>query len=93
MTYDILYFSHPICGVCQALKPKIKSILLEKYPNVSFREIRIDEEKELAARHFAFIAPVLLLMADQKEVARLAGVMSLYQIESILERNVLTSIR
>lgn len=80
-----LYISRPNCGVCQALLPKVET-LLEDFPEIRAAYINADYVEEIAGRLSIFTVPVLLLFVDGKEVLREARFVHLDQLQDKLEK-------
>ena len=66
----LLYVSAPRCNVCDALKPKIKSLFQERFPKVALYEADVAQIPQLAGRFNIMSAPAILLFFDGKEFAR-----------------------
>ena len=82
----LLYFTGKQCGVCQALKPKLRKMIETDFSQyVSLVDIDVEEEQLLAAQHIVFTLPVLIIQFDDKEVKRFAGAFGLHQVRNYLE--------
>jgi len=66
----VLYFSTPECNVCKILKPKLRNILDEEFPELKFAYINCSEAKELAAQNQIFAVPTILFLFEGKETLR-----------------------
>ncbi|MRI58585.1 MAG: thioredoxin [Epsilonproteobacteria bacterium] len=66
----LLYISAPNCNVCEALKPKIRSLFERRFPKITLYEANIAHTPELAGRFNIMSAPAILLFFDGKEFAR-----------------------
>lgn len=84
-TMNLLYFGNTTCGVCVDLKPKIKD-MLEKYPQIEFMEVDVNQSVKLAADFSIFTIPVVIVYAEGKEVIREARYLSVADIDSRIER-------
>jgi thioredoxin-like negative regulator of GroEL len=84
MEIELWYFSHDECGVCKVLKPKVITLLKEKFPEVRMKNIDIRKEPTVAAQNLVFTLPVVLLRADNKENFRFVRSFSIYEIEEKL---------
>ena len=83
---QIDFFSGPDCGVCIALKPKIKALVDQKFPHVSFNEIDITQQPEVAAQNMVFTLPVLIIKVDNREYYRFARSFSVFDVETKIQR-------
>jgi len=83
---EVCFFSGKDCTVCHALEPKVKDLLKEKFPPVSYRSIDIKEEVVLAAQYSVFTLPVLLILIDGKEQNRFVRSFSVSEVEEKLNR-------
>lgn len=86
MKNDVLYFTSPGCSVCKVLKPKVKSLVEERYPRLKWREINIAEEREIAAQYNVFTVPVLIVELEGKEYVRLIRAFSLGEVQEKTDR-------
>lgn len=65
----VAYFSRPDCGVCTALKPKIRDIVAG-HDRAHFQYVNLDAVPEAAAQHSIFTIPGILVFVDGKETIR-----------------------
>ncbi|OJJ16807.1 hypothetical protein BKI52_33420 [marine bacterium AO1-C] len=86
MQNRVLYFTSPGCSVCKVLKPKVKSLVEARYPNLEWREINIAEEREIAAQYSVFTVPVLIIELEGKEYVRLIRAFSLDEVQEKTDR-------
>lgn len=82
----VFYFSTPDCNVCKVLKPKIISLLENKFPLMKFAYINLADAKELAAEYNVFTVPTILFYLDGKEYIRKSRNVNLYDLEHELDR-------
>jgi thioredoxin-like negative regulator of GroEL len=66
----LIYFSSTTCGVCKALKPKIKKAFEDNYPNIIQHFLDIKQSQELANSLNIFSVPSVLIFFDGKEFFR-----------------------
>ena len=83
---SVCYFSTPDCNVCKVLKPKFKTLLKDKFPNIIFAYIDISNSKELAAQNSVFTAPTIIFFFNGKELLRKSRNVNFYELENELER-------
>jgi thioredoxin len=82
----VVYFSTPDCNVCKVLKPKLKELLAEKFPEMKFAYVNCETAKELAAQQSIFSVPTILFFIDGKEFFRKSRNVNLNELSMELER-------
>lgn len=82
----VLYLSTPECSVCKVLKPKLKELLADNFPEMKFAFVDISESRELAAQNNVFTAPTILFFFEEKELMRKSRSISLQQLGNELQR-------
>ncbi|WP_430814487.1 thioredoxin family protein [Carboxylicivirga sp. RSCT41] len=83
---SLKYFSHDRCNVCKVLKPKVKQLLSEKFPKMTFDYINIEEQPSIAAQYQVFTVPTLLVYFEGKEYYRFTRNVSLGQLTDAIQR-------
>jgi len=63
----MLYFSGENCGVCKALKPKLKEAFLKHYPKMEQIEIPVEQNPKIAGQFNIFSLPTIIIYFDGKE--------------------------
>jgi thiol-disulfide isomerase/thioredoxin len=66
----VIYFSTPTCNVCKVLKPKLKEILKEDFPEMKFAYVDCEAARELAAQHQVFAVPTIQFLFEGREFIR-----------------------
>ncbi len=66
----VVYFSTPECNVCKVLKPKLKELLAEEFPEMKFAYVDLHKAQELAAQNRIFAVPTILFFFEGKELFR-----------------------
>ncbi len=66
----MLYFSGQDCGVCEALKPKIKDALDQNFPLIEQIYIDAALNQNISAEFNVFAVPTILVFLDGKEFIR-----------------------
>lgn len=66
----MLYFTGKDCGVCNALKPKIKECFDTNFSDIKQIYIDTNSNQEVAASFNVFAVPTLLVFLDKKEFIR-----------------------
>lgn len=81
----VLVASTKDCGVCTAIKPRIKTIL-EGYKQVKEIDIWIDSLAEASGEFMIFTVPTIILFAGGKEVHRESRIIDFRRLEFELSR-------
>ena len=63
------------CGPCKMLTPIMEKVK-GNYSDISFRDINIDEDFEVAQKYFVRSVPTVIIENDGVEVGRFAGLQS-----------------
>ena len=63
------------CGPCKMLTPIMEKVKTN-YSNVSFEDVNIDTDFEVAQKYFVRSVPTVIIEQDGKEVGRYAGLQS-----------------
>lgn len=66
----LLYFSGERCSVCKALKPKVETAITSNFKEITFFEIILEKQPEIAANYMVFINPTTIVFFDGKEAIR-----------------------
>lgn len=66
----MLYFSGQNCGVCEALKPKVKETFDKHFLDIKQVYIDAATHQDIAASFNVFTVPTLLVFLDKKEFVR-----------------------
>ncbi len=82
----VVYFSTPQCNVCKVLKPKLKEMLAEEFPEMKFAYVDCEQAKELAAQKQIFAVPTILFYLDGREFLRKSRNMNLNTVAEELSR-------
>ena len=82
----LLYFATLSCSVGEALEPKVKSLVEEKFPKLVFSFVDMNAVPEFAAAHQVFAEPTILLFVDGREYLRKSRHIGLQELEMGIER-------
>ena len=82
----LLYFSNDMCSVCKVLKPKVRELLENQFPEMSAGFIDTDKSPLLSGQHRVFTIPTILLYFEGKEHARFSRNISMYQLEEAISK-------
>ena len=82
----VLYFATNSCSVGEALEPKVKTLLKEKFPKLVFVFIDMNASPEFSAKHQVFVEPTILLFIDGKEFLRKSRHIGVGELEMAIGR-------
>ncbi len=82
----VVYISTDNCSTCEALRPKTKQFMDEKFPDVSFISIHAEKYSQWVASQMIFSAPMLLIFAFGKEEYRGSRYLNFLEVEEKLNR-------
>lgn len=82
----LLYFATLSCSVGEALEPKVRSLVQEKFPALVFTFVDMNAVPEFAAAHQVFAEPTVLLFVDGREYLRKSRHIGLRELEMAIER-------
>lgn len=81
----VIDFSATWCMPCRMLKPILERVA-EKCDDVSFYNVDIDENEDVAKRYRIFSVPTLVAFREGKKVDSLVGLNSFEDIVEFVER-------
>ena len=82
----LFYFATTSCAVGEALEPKVRKLLAEKYPKLVYCPIDMNLAAELSATHQVFVEPTLLLFIQGKEFLRKSRHIGLQDLDMSINR-------
>ncbi len=82
----MLYFSGIHCNVCHALRPKVKAMFDQHFPEIKQHYIDAENAPEVAAHYHVFAVPTMIVFMDRREFAREGRAVSLVQLTEKLQR-------
>lgn len=66
----VVYFSTAECNVCKVLKPKLKEILDDNFPEIKFGYVDLNNAREIAGQNTIFSVPTIIFYFDGSESFR-----------------------
>ena len=81
----IIDFSASWCMPCRMLAPIVEQVA-DKIPEVSFYNLDIDENEEIAKRYRIFSVPTLVCFREGKKIDSLVGLNSFDEVVEFVER-------
>ena len=82
----LLYFYNDDCPPCISLRPKVESLINEKFPKIKIVWVNSKASPELPAHFGVFSNPTILLFFDGKETRRFSKYVSVVELEGIVAR-------
>ena len=82
----MLYFWGENCNVCDALKPKIKSLLDKEFPKIKQLYINAKKNPQIASHFSVFSIPTTIIFLDKKEFIREGRNLSIMEFKEKLKR-------
>lgn len=82
----LFYFATTSCSVGEALEPKVKKLLHQKYPKLEYCSIDMNLAAELSAAHQVFVEPTVLLFVEGKEFLRKSRHIGLGELDMAISR-------
>ncbi|WKK64915.1 thioredoxin family protein [Lutimonas zeaxanthinifaciens] len=82
----LFYFATDSCSVGEALEPKVRELLQEKFKKISFCFIDMNRSPEICASRQVFAEPTLLLFIEGKEYLRRSRNMNMIELEEAVKR-------
>jgi thioredoxin-like negative regulator of GroEL len=81
-----VYFGAHDCNVCQAMRPRVWSLLGEAFPRCTRAYVDATAQRETAAQLGVFSVPTLICFFDGQEALRLVRNFSLTELRTALAR-------
>ncbi len=82
----LLYFSSDSCSVCKVLKPKVKDLLQDQFPEMISRYVDIEKSPVISGQFRIFTIPTILIFFEGKEQVRYSRNISMHQLEDSISR-------
>lgn len=81
-----ILFGGPACGVCQSLRPQLKAMLEESFPEMQSVYVDCEASPEICAQYSVFSLPVVKVYIEDMLIVEEYGAFSLSQLKNTLER-------
>ena len=82
----LLYATTSGCGVCVALKPKVRNLLASRFPRMAFIEVELDAIPELGRHYNLAAVPTVIVFFEGKEHFRKTRVFGLEELADAIGR-------
>ena len=82
----LFYFSTVSCSVGEAVEPKVRQLLSEKYPKLIYCTVDMNVSPELCGLNQVFVEPTIQLFLEGKEAMRVSRNIGIIQLENSLSR-------
>lgn len=82
----LIYFYNDICAPCKVLRPKIKQLVENEFPEMEFVLINAGLQQEIAAAFGVFASPTILVFFESKEYFRESKNISISELNEKIYR-------
>ena len=82
----LFYFSTDSCTVCKVLKPRVRKLLKDRFPQMRSCYVDIDKSPLLSGQQRVFTIPTILVFFNGREHARLSRNIGIGQLEETIAR-------
>lgn len=82
----LLYFYNDNCAPCKVLRPKVKELVQDNFPQIEFRLINAEQFPETSAQYGVFASPTILVFFEGKEYIRESKNISISELHDKIER-------
>ena len=82
----LFYFATDSCSVGEALDPKVRALLNEKFPEVWFVWVDMNLYPRVSANQNVFVEPTILFFVDGKEYLRMSRNIHLADLDVSIKR-------
>lgn len=82
----VLYFYNDSCAPCVALRPKVESLIKNKFPKLELLFVNAAENPAETARHQVFASPTILAFFEGREYIRESKYISIDELEAKIDR-------
>ena len=82
----LVYFSHHQCNVCKVLRPKVRDLIANNFPEMMLYYVNTIEHPEMAGQFSVFSVPTILVFFEGREYIRESRHVHLNTFEERLEK-------
>jgi len=82
----LLYFYNDNCAPCKILRPKVREMVEDDFPEIEFRLINTEQFPSTSAQYGVFASPTLLVFFEGKEYIRESKNISISELHDKIER-------
>ena len=82
----LIYFKNDNCAPCLVLRPKVKELIDEFFPNIEMIVIDSVQQPEFAGEYQVYANPTLLVFFDGKEYLRKSKFVAIPQLKVEISR-------
>jgi thiol-disulfide isomerase/thioredoxin len=82
----LLYFYNDNCVPCKILRPKVRKMVEDDFPEIEFRLINTEQFPSTSAHYGVFASPTLLVFFEGKEYIRESKNISISELHDKIER-------
>ena len=82
----LLYITTSDCSVCTVLKPKVRSMLSERFPKMNFIDVEMDRSPEIGREYEVFSVPTVIVFFQAKEHVRKVRVFGIEELAEAIQR-------
>jgi thioredoxin-like negative regulator of GroEL len=82
----LFYFATDSCSVGEALAPKVRTLLKDRFPEVWFVLVDMNLFQRISADQNVFVEPTILFFVDGKEYFRMSRNLHLADLEVTIKR-------
>ncbi len=88
--YKVYKFSAKWCNPCKQFEPVFKNVMQRSFSDITYRDIDIDQNKELIEQFKIKSIPMVILMKDEREIQR-SGKRSYLDFEKWMNEHIISN--
>ncbi|MCW8944046.1 MAG: thioredoxin family protein [Sedimenticola sp.] len=82
----LILFGGAHCGVCQTIKPKIESLMVDQFPDVELAYVDCEQSPDICGQHSVFSLPVIKMYIEGQMYFELVRGFSLMELTNQVDR-------
>ncbi len=82
----LVYFSHHQCNVCKVLRPKVRDLIANNFPEMMLYYVNTMEHPDMAGQFSVFSVPTILVFFEGREYIRESRHVNLSTFRERLEK-------